>query len=250
VGVTVPGTPVPLSSEQLEERYLAAGPAWCRANFVVTLDGAIEVEGRSGGLGDDDDRQIFVALRAVADVVLVGSGTARAEDYGPARPSLEVRQRRQARGQPPRPPIAVLTGTASLDPAGRLFTGGEGGGVRPIVLTAGAADADRRSALAAVADVGVCGDEEPDLGVALDALRTRGHGHILCEGGPTIVTRLLAGGLLDELCVSHAPVVAGPGHGLLVAGPPLEDPVAARRTDLLTGDRLLFARYRLGAGEG
>src|SRR5687768_3511645 len=67
---------------------------WLLVNMVASLDGAITIEERSGGLGGEGDRAMFFALRHIADVILVGAGTARAEDYGPTRGSEAVRQAR------------------------------------------------------------------------------------------------------------------------------------------------------------
>ena len=56
-----------------------------RMNFVMSLDGAVTVDGRSGGLGDGNDRLAMQVLRSLADVVLVGAGTVRIEGYGGVR---------------------------------------------------------------------------------------------------------------------------------------------------------------------
>src|SRR6476619_5171119 len=83
---------------------------WLRANMVASLDGAATVDGRSGGLSDEADQQIFAMLRAHADVILVGAGTARAEGYGPVRPESEgLRWAWLRDGRTPSPPIAVIT---------------------------------------------------------------------------------------------------------------------------------------------
>ena len=82
------------------------------------------VDGRSGGLGSDADRQVFGILRELAEVVLVGAGTVRSEGYGGAR--------KPTRGRALPPPIAVVTGSGNLDPGARLFTDTR---VPPIVLT-------------------------------------------------------------------------------------------------------------------
>ena len=60
---------------------------WLLVNMVSSLDGAVTVEGRSGGLARPADKAMFRALRAVGDVVLAGAGTVRAEGYRPATPS-------------------------------------------------------------------------------------------------------------------------------------------------------------------
>ena len=86
---------------------------WVRANMVASTDGAASADGRSGGLSGRADKEIFGLLRSLADVVLVGAGTARAEHYRPAqtasiRPELRT-------GRTATPPIAVISGRLDLD---------------------------------------------------------------------------------------------------------------------------------------
>ncbi len=105
---------------------------WVAVNMVASVDGAVTVEGRSGGLSSPGDKAIFFALRSVADVILVGAGTVRAENYGPPRISPEDQAARQARGQAPVPTIAVVSGRLDLDPGHRLFVDSP---TRPVILT-------------------------------------------------------------------------------------------------------------------
>ena len=66
--------------------------SWLRVNMVSSVDGAATGEsGKSGSLNNAVDKQVFDHLRSVADVIVVGAGTARAEGYGPAdRPIVVV----------------------------------------------------------------------------------------------------------------------------------------------------------------
>ena len=61
---------------------------WVKANFVSSVDGAVSLGGRSGGLSDTNDKKIFRLGRALADVVLVGANTAMIERYRPVRAQL------------------------------------------------------------------------------------------------------------------------------------------------------------------
>ena len=66
------------------------GP-WLRVNFVATVDGSAQGrDGRSGTINNEVDKQVFHELRASADVILVGAGTARAESYRPSRTAMVV----------------------------------------------------------------------------------------------------------------------------------------------------------------
>ena len=202
------------------ERPAPAGRPWVMTNFVAGLDGAVAVDGRVGPLTSPADQRVFHHLRGLADVVLVGAGTVRAEGYGPIRPSAEQRDERRERGQRPVPPVAVVSGGLTLDVEAPFFTAAE---TPPIVICPRASDPGRRERLAAHADVLVAGEATVDLGHALRELRGR-HGHVvLCEGGPALVGELLTAGLLDELCLTVAPLAGGDPLRLVGGGsrPPL-----------------------------
>ncbi len=207
-----------------------------RAGFVLSVDGGAAVGGGSRGLQSPADQAVFAALRAVSDAVLVGAGTARAEGYRPVRVRPEGRQWRSAHGRSPSPPLVLVSRSLDLDPADACFT------APAVVLTCGASDPERRAALARVADVVVAGDEDVDLRAAVQALHERGLRRLLCEGGPTLVTALLAAGLLDELCLTTSPVLLGTAPTLLVAALPA--PVGLHLVHLVDGeDGSLLSRW-------
>lgn len=211
-----------------------------RCNMISTLDGAVAVQGRSGLLGGPADRKVFQVLRFLADVVLVGAGTVRAERYGPVRLSPELQAGRAARGQAPVPPIAVVTRSADLDWSSPFFVEAE---TRPIVFTGAGVDASTRRRGQEVADVVVAGDDRVDPRAVLDHLFAAGLRSVLLEGGPGLNADVVQGGLLDELCLTLAPrVVAGSGPRVL-AGPELAMPLDLDVVHLLEEDGFLF--YRL-----
>lgn len=179
-----------------------------RVVMIQSIDGTVAVDGRSGPLSGPADTEIYLANRSLADVVLVGAETVRAEDYGPARLTPALVAAREGRGQPPRPRIGVVSRSLDLDPASRLFTGT---GVRPTVLTTEDASRDRRDRLAEVADVVVAGRGDVDLTEALHELGRQGTRRVVCEGGPTLNGALFRAGLVDEVCLTIAPVLAGDG---------------------------------------
>src|SRR5689334_3626352 len=72
-------------------------------NMVATLDGRITIDGRSGPIGDDADKELFFALRCQADAVMVGGGTIRTERYGRILRKAERREKRVAEGLAPDP---------------------------------------------------------------------------------------------------------------------------------------------------
>jgi riboflavin-specific deaminase-like protein len=233
-----------LGDEALVDAYRPPAGRFLRVDFVTSLDGAVSVEGRSGGLGSPGDRRVFRTLRALADVVLVGHGTAAAEGYRPVLPDSPVGRLRASLGRPATAPIAVVSRRASLSPDDQLVTDA----ITPTLLvTCAAADADRRAALAAAGvQVLVCGDDDVDLTVAIEALAGRGLEHVLCEGGPALLRSALDAGVVDELDLSIAPALVGTGPRLLDG--PLPGVVRCDLRQLLEEDGTLFARYAVAPG--
>jgi riboflavin biosynthesis pyrimidine reductase len=214
-----------------------------RMNFVAGVDGAATVAGKSGGLATPGDSRVFKLLRDLCDVIMVGAGTVRAEGYLQPRYPPERRARRLARGLAEVPPYAVVSHSLRLDPTSPLFTAAE---PRTIVVTHAGVPADRLAALAEVADLVVAGTGEVDLAAALDQLADRGLRRVLCEGGPHLFSALLAANLVDELCLTVSPLLAGPGSTRIVAGPPQPDrtwPLTMRH--VLTEDGALLLRYQV-----
>ncbi|MBV9095386.1 MAG: pyrimidine reductase family protein [Streptosporangiaceae bacterium] len=230
-----------LADEDLAAAY-AYPPGRClRANFVVSADGAATVNGVSAGLSSPADRRVFLLLRNLADVVVVGAGTVRAEGYGPARPSKAWRWLRD--GRPPTPPIAVVSARLDLDPASRLLSAAPPH-ARTIVITAASSPQDRRAELASCAEVIVAGDTTVDLHAALRALADRGRPRMLTEGGPHLFAELAAAGLVDELCLTIAPLLTGPHASRIVAGalsPP--EPLPLALAHVIEVESYLLCRY-------
>lgn len=223
-----------------EVRPPPAGRPWVLVNMVASLDGAISVAGRSGGLGGPADKAAFSALRGVADVVMAGAGTVRAEGYGPARPSATTRAARRARGQAEAPRIAVVTRSLHLDLATPLFTEPD---EPTIVITCATADSARQAAAAEVAELLVAGDQVVDLPDALAQLGARGVGVVACEGGPSLNGDLLVADLIDEWDITVSPLLVGGAAGRSSRGPDLADPAAMRLDRMLEADGFLLMRW-------
>ena len=173
-----------MSVDEIAHLYAYPEAGLVRANMVSSLDGAVTADGRSKPISGPADMFMFGVLRALADVIVVGAGTARTEGYGPGRARDEFAHLRKQSGQAPAPTIAIITRSAHLDPEAAIFTKA----LTPtIVITCESAPEERRAHLAQVADVHICGDESVDLPVAMDVLRERGMPRVLCEGGPSLL---------------------------------------------------------------
>lgn len=221
----------PVSVQELHDLYDPGDAPSVRAGFVLTTDGGIAHDGSSRPLQSPADETVFHVLRAVADALLVGAGTARSEGYGPVRPRPEGRAWRADRGLPAQPPLVLVSRSLDLDPGARCLSGPS------VVVTCAAAPGRDR-----FPDVVVAGDDEVDLADALRQLADRGLTRLLCEGGPHLLTALLGAGLVDELCLTSTPLLLGPGPSLLTE--PQDPPVGLDLKHLVDGgDGVLLARY-------
>ena len=234
----------PVAVVAAEARPSPPDRPWVLANMIASADGsATDASGRSGGLGGRADKAVFGAVRAIADVVVAGATTVITEDYGPGRPPARIRDQRVARGQAPAPRIAVTSASLAIEPTRRLFAEASPD-ARPLVLTVAAAEPARRRALEAVADVHVVGDEQVDWTHAFALLHAElGVRVVLCEGGPSTIGQLVADDLLDELCLTIAPVlVAGNGPRIAHGPTPVPD-LRLSLARILAADDHLFLRY-------
>jgi riboflavin biosynthesis pyrimidine reductase len=216
-------------------------------NMVSSVDGRAQVDGRAAGRGSEVDQALMLRLRALADCVLNGSGTVNAEQVYAALPP-ELVGRRRARGQPEEPLWAVITGSGQIRPDSTLFEKPE---PRPIVFLAEATPADHRRWLAERAEVVVVGDERPDPGAALRALRERyGCRHVLAEGGPVLNDAMLRASVLDELFLTLAPKIAAGDGKTVVEGRqfPKDAMPRLRIVTIYEHEDELFFRYRVTRG--
>jgi riboflavin biosynthesis pyrimidine reductase len=229
------------------------------ANFVASLDGVVAIPGeiqsnRLISAQSEADRFVMGLLRACADAVLVGAGTMLGSPrtlwtaehaYPPAAPLYG--ELRRSRGRPPRPTLAVLSGSGSVDPRHPALEEGS------LVLTSERGAARLHGRLPRATTILAVGAEAPiDPVAAVEVLRQRGHELILSEGGPTAFGALIAAELVEELFLTTSPLLAGRSSGS--SRPALVDhaellPLTTVEARLLTLRRAgshLFARYRLG----
>lgn len=228
------------SVEVSAEDFYRDPPDGVRVNMVASLDGAAAFNGRVRPLSDAVDHQLLRALRTYADVVLVGAGTIRAERYGPAvLTAAQSSYRLERWGLDAPPPIAVVTRTGNLPLDTPLFTGT----VRPIVVTTHRTATEHGPTLAEVADIVVAGEDTVDMPALIAAFRDRGFRRILCEGGPTLLHDLVMHDLVDDMCLTVAPRLAGPQPQQAAAGPTLASPRSLSLRHVLTHHDFLYLRY-------
>ncbi|WP_233605722.1 pyrimidine reductase family protein [Micromonospora sp. Llam0] len=236
-----------LDDPALIEAYAVAAHDHLRVNFVTSVDGAVAVAGRSAGLSGRADKRVFGVLRMLCDALLVGAGTLRQEQYRALRLDDRRRRWRRQHGLPTHPTLVVVSASLDLDPDQPALADAP---ARPIVLTTTDAPADRRRRLARVAEIVPAGERALDLTAGLSQLRARGHRRLLCEGGPVLLGSLTAADLVDELCLTVSPLLAGAGAGRISAGP--ASPVRQLRLGqvLVADDGTLLLRYTRAATPG
>ena len=222
-----------LTDDDLVAIYATPPGEHLRVNFVSSADGAVTLDGASGGLGTPGDQRVFQLLRDLADVILVAAGTVRNEGYGYPRFSADRRSRRLAAGRGEWPTFAVVSRRLEFDLGSSLFVDPP---VRTVVVTGPDSPAERRAELERCAELMVV-DELP---AAVAELHRRGP--ILCEGGPNLFATLVGDALVDELCLTVSPILAGPGPGRIEAGP-LHPAARLDLAGVLEEDGALFARY-------
>jgi riboflavin biosynthesis pyrimidine reductase len=237
----------PIDEDALEELYrypVGERGRWVAVNFVSSLDGGIEIEGRSRGLSTPADRRVFALAHDLADVVLLGSGTAVAEDYPGLRPDARTAERRRRHGLSAVAPLAVVTsGRFPADATSIVDVA-----VPTIVITSAAAPAGQQEAWrAAGARVLIAGEQSVDLPAAMTRLADDGYRRIDCEGGPGLVGSLLADDVVDEIRLSVAPLAVAGGAGrVATSADPLDAPRRFDIASLLVDDGTLLIRYVRG----
>ncbi|MDO9396686.1 MAG: pyrimidine reductase family protein [Herbiconiux sp.] len=221
-----------------------------RVNFVQSLDGSATVDGLSGSLGGPADKLVFDTLRGVADVVLAGAGTVRAEGYGAlTTPPAHVAWRRAA-GLPEHPVMALVSGRLDLDPESALFAAAPR---RPLVFTTAQAPSDARRRLERVATVIDAGTDSVEPEAVMRELVARGLPQVLCEGGPSLFGDFIAADGVDEFCLTMSPVLEGGSGPRIARAPgagapggtaaPAVPPRGLQLAHLLHSDSVLLTRW-------
>jgi 5-amino-6-(5-phosphoribosylamino)uracil reductase len=215
-----------------------AGRTTLVVNMVTSADGRAALDGRTKALSDDADREVFHALRAQADAILVGTGTLRAERYGLFTKPGPWMDLRAAAGLEPEPLGIVMTRSLDLpldiplfqDPAARIavYTTADG----DLPATPAHVELTRMEAL--------------DPPAVLERVRAdHGVRCVLCEGGPTLNGSLFATGVVDELFLSISPLLAGGTNPLTIVEGEAPDAAGLELVQAIEHAGTLLLRYRV-----
>jgi riboflavin biosynthesis pyrimidine reductase len=208
-------------SDDLRALYAAPDQPWLRVNMVSTVDGAAAGDdGTSRSINNGADKVVFDLLRDLADALVVGAGTVRAEGYAVGRK-----------------PLVVVSRNGSVPPTQRSAEPGK-------VLMATVSTAphlDEARSILGDEHVLVLGSHRVDLARLKDELVLRGFRHLLSEGGPHLLRDLLDQGVADELDATVVPRVLSGTYRRITDGPPVDVPL--RLAALAEEDGTLLARW-------
>ena len=216
---------------------------WLMINMIASADGAVAIDGTSAALGNPADAAVFSAVRASADWIMAAAGTVRAERYRLPRPSARARAARLAAGLPDRPRLVVLSSSLALETDLPLFAEQRPGDDPPLILTGTKAASVAATRLQSVAEVVRLASPRPSPTEILTELERRGARVVLSEGGPSFNAQLADAGVIDELCLSVAPLFVGGTGPRIVEGSRRQSPLRLRLDHLLEASDTLFARY-------
>lgn len=206
-----PGS-LPPAAARLYGGGLELAPDLLYCNFVSSLDGVVALG--EPGVGDgptisgrsEADHVVMAVLRALADCVVVGAGTLRA-DHGHLWTPGYIYPALAAELAPlGEPRLVVVTASGHLEPAEPALQRDA------LVITTEAGAARLRGKLAAPVKLISLGSAPLRGRAVLDAVRAEGHRRVLTEGGPRLLSSFVADGLLDELFLTLSPLLAGRGE--------------------------------------
>jgi riboflavin biosynthesis pyrimidine reductase len=233
------------------------------SNFVTTLDGVVSLNAKGHASGADisgfsaQDRMVMGLLRAMADVVIIGSGTLSADPEHVwtadaicpelANEYLQLRKALRKRGMPLN---VIVSGSGRIDLRLPVFASGK----VPALIVTTTAGAQRLRKQRAPRSVEIrairrSASAIPASAILDEVCRVSRGKRILVEGGPRLMGDFYAERLLDEQFLTLAPQIAGRDAGdrrlSLVMGKtfaPL-DPLWGSLIDVRRGNRHLFLRY-------
>jgi riboflavin biosynthesis pyrimidine reductase len=207
--------------DDLRTAYAAPDRPWLRVNIVSTVDGAPTGDDRtSRSINNEADHEVFDLLRDLADAVVVGAGTVRAERYAVGRK-----------------PLVVVSRSGSVPETQRSAAPG-----RVLMATVSSAEHLQEARdLLGDEHVLVLGSHRVDLARMKDELVVRGFRHLLSEGGPHLLRDLLDQGVADEIDTTTVPRIVGGLHTRITDGPPVDVPLSLHT--LVESDGTLLARW-------
>ena len=227
-----------------DARPVIRSKPWILINMVNSIDGSISFDGRAGGLSGPSDKRVYQIIRSLADIILVGAGTIRAESYrAPRTPERNIAEIRKLRGQDQRPRLAVVSGQLNLDPKIGMFSESLNEDKPPIIYTTKNASQKRKDSLSSYAEIIEFENETISIEEILADLSKRNTKIVVCEGGPNLNSHLLAAGVIDEYCLTISPCTVGGNDPTTLIEQVVDKPTKLHLDRIMMEDDFLFCRY-------
>lgn len=216
----------PADDDDLVEAYPWPDRTWVRALMVFSLEGAVAgPDGSSRSISGPADRAVLSACRRLADAVVIGAQTMRAEVYSPMRTTSERMAMREARGLAPAPRLVIVTASLDLPWEAPAF---HESALPPLILASSSAPVARMALVPDTCELIVAPDREVEPAWILSQLVDRGLRHVLVEGGPRLLAQFAQSGDIDEWALTLSGIVGKARYA----------PVASRAED-----EFLFTRF-------
>ncbi len=186
--------------------------------MVITREGAAKgPDGLSGSLSGPADRLALLETRRLADAIIVGAETIRAERYKPIIPRTEWRIARASAGLASAPILVIVSRALNLPWEDPLFKSSER---QVTIATVNSVSREKLAIAMSRARVVTFGDDEVNLIDLTRFLQNQGLNRIVCEGGPILIEGLYKKNLIDEMNFTISPLLPGskdPEQNLTIA---------------------------------
>jgi riboflavin-specific deaminase-like protein len=218
------------------------------ATFAMTLDGKITTKNYSPvNFTSREDKMHLLRQRALADAVVVGHSTLKADNVRLGLPKGELREERIARGQTLSPIRVIVSNEGRIDASLKIFQSD----ISPIVIFSTKRMPQRyQKELRAKATLHLSEDDSVDLAWMLQQLRREfGVKKVACEGGAALFRSMLERGLIDQLNLTLAPVLFGGRDAPTLTGTTrsfLPASVHCSLAEMRTVGEECFLTYRIG----
>lgn len=179
------------SDAQLRELYAPPLQSWVRMNMIGSLNGRVTgPDGTSDTLSNRADRRILKLIRGMSDAIIVGAQTVRQERHTATRPTW----------------LCIVTGGGDL--TGHRIS--EADAASSVLVCCPPSARERALTTMPGANIVELGDSNDriDLQDVLARLHDRGLHQLVVEGGNRLIGQFLDADLLDEVCLTQAPVFA------------------------------------------
>jgi riboflavin biosynthesis pyrimidine reductase len=206
------------------------------ASMIASADGRAAVQGKSVKLGHPADRALLRELRTGVDAILVGTATIAAERYATLL-DPDQREHRVARGLTEDPLIVTISRALRLPLEAPIFSEPD---TRILAFTE---SSDPAPDAGAQLEIARCAAGSLTLAAVLDALGARGVRGVLCEGGPSLLRRLVAEDRLDDLLLTVAPLLVAGDAPAVLEGEVLDPPAGLTLRALHRADDHVFLHY-------